>query len=155
MGVFPKQTHRIIVICNCNTVFFPVIVLEELFSKVIVTYAKVIYNSLYIHIPSIAANLQNIRFVCMLFQLLVIVNNVQTKAEPLLKNMTRSVGYLFYGFRNTCSVKQCRSSKPITNWGWLWLHTFLAHTKGMVSDMCRQTTNVILEWELQLVLNSK
>ena len=39
--------------------------------------------------------------------------------------------------------------------GWLWLHTFLAHTKGMVLDMCRQATNVILEQELQPVLNSK
>ena len=66
--------------------------------------------------------------------------------------------FMIYGFRNTCSMKQCMSSKPITNcWdaplGWLWLHTFLAYT--IVSDMCMQTTNVILEQELQPVLNSK
>ena len=38
----------------------------------------------------------------------------------------------FYGFRNTCSIKQCSSSKPITNcWdallGWLWLHIPSTH----------------------------
>ena len=48
---------------------------------------KVIDNSLfyYFSITSIAANLNNIRFVCMLFQLLVTVNNVQTMAEPFFK----------------------------------------------------------------------
>ena len=43
MGVFPTQTHGIILICNCNRPFLA-IVLEELFSKVI--DPKVIYNSL-------------------------------------------------------------------------------------------------------------
>ena len=91
----------------------------------------------------------------MLFQLLVIVINVQTMAEPLFKQHKKtSMPIILW------SIKQCRSSKPITNcWdaplGWLWLHTFLAHPEGMVSDMSRQTTNVILEQELQPVLNSK
>ena len=97
----------------------------------------------------------------MLFQLLVIVNNVQTMAEPLFKQHEKTSRLIILWFQKyLVNEKKFRSSKPITNcWdaplGWLWLHTFIAHTKGMVSDMCRQTINVILEQELQHVLNSK
>ena len=73
MGFFLKQTHGIIVtdifFCNSNST-------EELFSKVIVIDPKVIDNSLLLFYYISCK--QNIRFVFMLFQLLVIVNNVQT-----------------------------------------------------------------------------
>ena len=50
-------------------------------------------------------------------------------------------------FRNTCSMKQCKSSKQMTN---CWdIPLPLARTKGIVSDVCRQTTNVIFDQEVQ------
>ena len=80
----------------CNRFF--VIIIQELFSKVIVIDPKVIY---YFSITYIAANLQNIRFVCLLFQLLVhvIVNNVQTMAERLFKQHEKTSRLIILWFQ--------------------------------------------------------
>ena len=46
MGIFPWQTQEIILIYVIILEVFFVIVIEELFSKVIITYPKVIHSSL-------------------------------------------------------------------------------------------------------------
>ena len=97
----------------------------------------------------------------MLFQLLLIVNNVQTMAEPLFKQHEKTSSLIIlwfhkYPLNETMQANYYLLGCPIgVGGGGLWLLTFLAHTKGMVSDMCKQTINVILEQELQPVLNSK
>ena len=98
------QTHGIIVICNRR--FFSVIVIEELFSKVKVIDPKVIDNSLVYYFSIASTSMQtnlifckNIRFVCMLFQLLVIINNVQTIAEPLFKQHKKNSRLIILWFQ--------------------------------------------------------
>ena len=65
--------------------FFSVIVLDEIFSKVIVIDLKVIDNSLLLSYYIYCSELTKDQVFLMLFQLTVIVNNIQTMAEILFK----------------------------------------------------------------------
>ena len=98
MGLFPTQTPGIILICNCNRHVFSVIVIEELFSKVIIIDPKVIDNSLLLFYYIYCYKLTKYQ-VCLLFQLLVIVNNVQTMAEPLSKQHEKTSRLIILWFK--------------------------------------------------------